>query len=277
MRIMALTLPAAQEARRRGPARHSTMVKLDINTRSVFAAATRLDPDEVESLCLNSFASRFPIPRESTTVKRNYIQKRRNWWLFTGPTRYCPTCLAGDGSAIQQAHGGAWRRSWRLPITFACLRHRQMLRYRCTSCDRPAHGHTMIGARGPLVAGPLIGGIHPAQCRWSQTDKANSATPDCGARLDSADPHTDISDTAFALQQRLLDALTHGTPVTIAGVDAEPSQYFTDLRLLSQLVNSVWSRARPVAPTAATEFIYAVDAQQALHTAGRDLGELDLH
>jgi hypothetical protein len=35
----------------------------------------------------------------------------------------CPACLAGDGSPIQNLHGGPWQRAWRLPVFFLCLQH----------------------------------------------------------------------------------------------------------------------------------------------------------
>src|SRR5262249_59979971 len=40
-------------------------------------------------------------------------------WLFHDDLRYCPACLAGDGSPIQQLYGGPWKKVWHLPISFA--------------------------------------------------------------------------------------------------------------------------------------------------------------
>ncbi|CAM5649229.1 TniQ family protein [Streptomyces griseomycini] len=48
-------------------------------------------------------------------------------WLLTTSTRYCPSCLSGDGSAIQQRHGGPWKPAWRMAADFACLEHRCFL------------------------------------------------------------------------------------------------------------------------------------------------------
>jgi hypothetical protein len=76
-------------------------------------------------------------------------------------TRYCPWCLAGDGSRIQQAHGAAWQKRWHLPVVFACTVHRQLLLHRCSQCQRP------VGSRrgGGLLPRLHDATLHPAQCR----------------------------------------------------------------------------------------------------------------
>ncbi|MEU9190772.1 TniQ family protein [Streptomyces sp. NPDC048484] len=58
---------------------------------------------------------------------------------MTTSTRYCPSCLAGDGSAIQQRHSGPWQLAWRLAANFACLEHRFL----------PAHHLSRLRAAGP--------------------------------------------------------------------------------------------------------------------------------
>ncbi|WP_369123111.1 TniQ family protein [Nocardia amamiensis] len=154
-------------------------------------------------------------------------------------TRYCPDCLAGNGSTVHQTHGGGWRRSWRLPIVFACLEHRQLLQHLCPDCGRPAHGTIRDGRRLPLLPGPRIHGLHPAQCRWTPTDTRLSAVADCGARLDTTQARTPLSAYALVLQQRLIDALSTDGAGTIlsVGEPTRPTEYFTGLRILSSLVH----------------------------------------
>jgi hypothetical protein len=76
-------------------------------------------------------------------------------WVFGHWSRYCPQCLACDGSPIQDAHGGAWQRLWRLPPVFACTVHRRLLADRCPACRQPT-------LRLPRC--PRAEGLHPAQC-----------------------------------------------------------------------------------------------------------------
>ena len=117
-----------------------------------FAEATRLTPHEVTQLTLASLGDRYP---PLATQRHGRIRKEQSIfikqsWVFTQSTRYCPRCLAGDGTLIQQRHGGAWNRLWRLPIVFACPAHRRLLQhpalpaanwYTTDSLGRPSSSH----------------------------------------------------------------------------------------------------------------------------------------
>lgn len=243
---------------------HELMVTLDPHTRREFARATQLSEYEVDQLCLHSLAARYPIPKARPTANScgrygSQAQQIR-WWLFTSGTRYCPECLTGDGSMIQDAYGGPWRRSWRLPVVFACIRHRRLLHHLCPQCARPAHGAPFTGGRLPLLAGIRLRGLHPAQCRWTSPERADNAVPDCAARLDhNAKPLTVPTD-ALSIQERLLGFLhTTGTPqATTGGEPTQPLNYFTGLRLLTHLIHTNWLLARDILP--GMYFREAVDA-----------------
>ena len=74
--------------------------------RHLFAHMTRLTGDQVTGLGLASRQERYPLPAWMPG-KRHSLPTDR-WSLFAPATRYCPECLAGDGSAIQEAFGGPW-------------------------------------------------------------------------------------------------------------------------------------------------------------------------
>jgi len=87
------------------------LLHLQPATAATFARATRLSAQEVAGLCLDSVRARFPpvdltwqagAPRQATGIAGLAS------WIVSRSTRYCPQCLAADGSAIQQTHGGAW-------------------------------------------------------------------------------------------------------------------------------------------------------------------------
>ncbi|MDT0544898.1 MULTISPECIES: TniQ family protein [Streptomyces] len=107
-----------------------------------FAPSTRLTTDEAAALTLEPHGERFPSVTESLRVQ---TQHRFTWtridpWALSTFTRYCPKCLAGDGSVIQQRHGGPWNAAeWRLAVSFICRDHRTFLRHLCPICRRPAH------------------------------------------------------------------------------------------------------------------------------------------
>ena len=121
------------------------------------------------------------------------------------------------------------------------------------------HGTRTGSGRVPLIASPRIHGLHPAQCRWT-SDNGRYTEADCGARLDSIAP-SPAPLPALELQHRLIEVLTSDNCRTIRslGQPIQPIQYFTDLRLVNNIVGRFWINARTIAPNPG--FIDAVDQQ----------------
>src|SRR5215469_3724260 len=99
--------------------RRSLLLGLDIGR---FAQATRMSAEVASSLVLVSWADRYP-PVARYLAKQE-PRATNDGWLFATGHRYCPDCLAGDGSPVQRQYGGAWKKIWHLPIAFACPQHR---------------------------------------------------------------------------------------------------------------------------------------------------------
>jgi TniQ len=257
-RVMELVgLPEhASSGVRMGPVTH-----LHPSMARKFAAATRLGIHEVERMCLSSLTGRYS-PLDPTFLGRRRDPVRlasAEPWVFGRWSRYCPQCLAGDGSPIQNLHGGAWQRTWRLPPVFACAQHRRLLADRCPDCRQPAM-HLPSGG-GRLLPCARAEPLHPAQCRnqvgLSLIKRIATRTP-CGHRLDQTDaaaPDIDtgtrggVVEAVMVLQQRILDLLDPAGPshTTVLGELTPVSRYFTDLRLLANLICASWPTARPLA------------------------------
>ena len=244
-RIMQLTgLTASRSGHQ--PARRSLMLHLDETMAGAFASAARLTAAEVAGLCTSSISGRYPWAAPRVTADQWDPRPLASPWLFTSATRYCPQCLAGDGSYIQQQHGGAWQKTWRLPVVFACPAHRRLLEHLCPSCQQPA----MSGAPAWLIPRAYDGGLHPAQCRAALKPQAagRHARP-CGARLDAparAGEDSLATDGLLALQDRLLQILQAEEPANAmsVGQPATPARYFADLRLVCSLLNGAWPHSR---------------------------------
>ncbi|ACZ86507.1 TniQ family protein [Streptosporangium roseum] len=257
-RLLQITGLIPERSRFPSRASHELLIALDQPTREAFTNATRLTPAEAEALCLRSLAPRYPVPPPAQGIALRQLALRTDWWIFTTGSRYCPECLTGDNSPVQQAHGGAWRRSWRLPAIFACIKHRRLLNHLCPGCGHPAHAAVAGSGLIPLLQSLKVGGLHPAQCRSSTVNGTSGilkgVTSVCAARLDTAPPPGHLlPEEVLSLQERL-DALLqpHGpTQVDAAGLPAEPAQYFTDLRFLSKLISLSWPKAAYLAPSAA--------------------------
>jgi|GEM_PF-953381 len=86
-------------------------------------------------------------------------------------SRYCPPCLAGQD--------GRWLLAWRLPWTFACLRHHILLQDNCPGCGRQARGHLSAAGLNPEATCPAS----PARGRCCGTDLRTVTAPPPSALL----------------------------------------------------------------------------------------------
>ena len=86
---------------------------------ATFAHATRLTASEAAALTLVPWAARYP-PIGRALSRSSPETAIREPWLFSPGIRYCPSCLRGDGSPVQEQYGGPWRKYRLLPVAFAC-------------------------------------------------------------------------------------------------------------------------------------------------------------
>ncbi|MFC7762732.1 TniQ family protein [Catellatospora bangladeshensis] len=263
--------------RRQSTMASSVIFALDPPLTATFAHATRLTLAEVTDLTLASLAPRYPPLDQQWTGRRRTAHGvfiRENW-IFARFSRYCAECLAGDGSPIQNRHGGAWSKLWRVPVVFACPAHRWLLRHTCPGCGNPAHQRRPGSPQLlPLAAHPVT---HPAACRNPTTSTAPYQP--CGYRLDNAtDAQTaraSISEESLHLQRRLLALLRSDRPpaVVSVGQPTSPARYFADLRILTTLLTASWPAGRSVLAPGQVDTVDAY-IRQLRHeiTAARDAG-----
>jgi hypothetical protein len=233
-------------------ARASSMLALPPETTAAFAHATRLTTAEAAALTLANLHTRYPPVdpirpgrRRARLVHGLFVKET---WIFSRFSRYCPPCLAGDGSSIQQAHGGGWNKLWRLPIVFACPTHQRLLEHLCPACGQPAlsrgSGSAMVPRGGDST-------LHPTACRASVPSGARrDPTRACGQRLDQIPGTTDAQDpedvaALLVLQNRMLTLLRpeDTTTISVRG-PATSGQYVIDLRILSCVISASWPAAR---------------------------------
>ena len=223
---------------------------LDEDRLAMFARTTRLTPSEATGLLLAPLTIRYG------PLKTGARQRLTNPWVLTDRRQYCPDCLRGDGTPIEQQYGGPWRRNWHLPVVFACLRHQRVLLHRCMTCNNLIHGD----AKG-LVTRPADAGLHPVQCRASLPATGPRASrPACGADLTTAVMPRDqdllrvahrTREILFPLQEWLLTLLSPDGPEQVNSVGwlVPTPQYFIDLKTVAGLILMTWPVARPRALT----------------------------
>jgi len=151
-----------------------------------FAFMTRLDAGEVARLGMSAWQERYPPlivgPEDGASGRF-----RLNGQLILTPvTRYCPDCLAGDGSAVQQSFGGPWLKAWHLPVVFACPAHQRLLEHLCPECGQPVRGRRP-GTQMLLLPASRVAGLHPAQCRrnWPPAEDGTRCRTAAGHGLTS--------------------------------------------------------------------------------------------
>lgn len=220
----------------------------------VFAFMTRLDAGQAARLGMSGWRERYP-PVTVGPPHASSGRRRLNLRLILAPvTRYCPECLAGDGSAVQESFGGPWLKAWHLPVVFACPAHQRILEHRCPECGRPVRGHRPA-AQPLLLPAAIVPGLHPAQCR-TVTAPARGRTPPqcCGARLDQPGNPQPASPETIAFQDKILGLLDPAGPAGTlsAGQPAAPPGYFADLQETGLLACATWPAARHLSPSRET-------------------------
>ena len=243
-----------------GPGVIARRLLLDLDVAR-FALVTRLSAEEASGLTIAGWAGRYPPVTRSRTGQGPPVILDN--WLFAVTPRFCPGCLAGDGSLIQQQYGGPWQKTWELPVAFACPLHRRFL---SEACPQRHPGRPGIGM---LITFPAATALHPAQCRSPrQPHDKGPGRPACGSRLDQpgGDDARRPGPAVLGAQQRLLDLLSPAHPAEDA------SRAFTDLRLIAALLCMSWPLGRDLADPAPAA---AVDEHVTLRISGTRPKALD--
>ncbi|MEW1794080.1 TniQ family protein [Streptomyces niveus] len=244
---------------------------LDDAHLTVFARAALLMPAEVADMLLAPLGQRYG-PLNPAFTPRNTPARMiyDNPWVLTRSTRYCPPCLTGNGTPIQDRHGGPWQRLWRLPMIFLCVRHRRLLAHQCPGCGVLAQSTHA----GSAIARPTDETLNPRQCRSAKMRPAPTGKPAraCGADLARQDalpgePDTATMNVLLRVQWRLVELLAAGGPETTMSTGAwvPVAHYFADLRAVVAMIFRTWPEARPYASTPA--LAAALDAEYASRTA----------
>ncbi|MFJ6083191.1 TniQ family protein [Streptomyces sp. NPDC092369] len=213
-------------------ARKRLLFALEPDQQCRFAAATRLGIETVDRLTLHScFTASASVTDDLVNPAQLLGRGRLSSWLLVSRSRYCPLCLAGDGSEVQRRHGGPWKLQWHLPIVFACLDHQVFLQHYCPGCERPDVSPVRLDSA--FITSPTVAGLHPAQCRNKISKDPRS--PLCGHRLDSLrPPDLALTPALEKLQQELLGLLDGRT-------GSDPSlRSLAHLRVMAAIVCAAW-------------------------------------
>lgn len=219
-----------------------------------FALMTRLGPGQAARLGMSDWRERYP-PLTAGSEDASGLRRLNPNLILAPVTRYCPDCLAGDGSAVQESFGGPWLKAWHLPVVFACPAHQRLLEHRCPGCSRAVREQQRSGPQPTLLPAAIVPGLHPAQCRTAIAPGRGGRPPQCcGTRLDQPGYRQPASPEALTLQHKILALLDPSGPASTlsAGQPASPPGYFADLQEIGLLACATWPAARHLSPDEAT-------------------------
>ena len=234
-----------------------------------FAQVTGVSAADAAQLTLHPLVNRYPpvahalIPPKDPagTPRPRYVFPP---WLLAAYSLYCPRCLAGDRSPIQERHGGAWQWRWRLATSFACLEHGAFLQHLCPRCQLPTGIGGHAGGRR-LMAAPTVPGVHPLCCR----NYGASSRALCDQRLDQPAAHLPDNSlpTELANLQARLDF-----HLTAAAEPVQAFQFFANLQVLTSIILATWpSTAAQMLPQRAVGVEEHLSEQiTSMARAGRD-------
>src|SRR5260370_10299107 len=216
---------------------------------STLTRMTRLTGAQTAQLGMGTWHERYPPVIASPESKARGARRLDGRLRLAPAPRYCPDCLAGDGSPIQESFGGPWLKAWHLPVVFACPAHRRLLEHLCPECGQVIRGRRP-GRNAALLPAMLASGLHPAQCRTEIAQGTGRHPACCGTRLDQDSQRRPASPRLILLQDKILGLLDPDGPAATlsAGMPAPPASYFSDLRALALLACSTCPAARHLTP-----------------------------
>lgn len=124
--LLARTGLADAESFRDVPLGHGTL--LEPARLDAFSYAARVEASEISKMLLSHYDGVCcQLAGVESRISRSFLALRRQWAYFVG-SHLCPDCVTESG--------GAWQLRWKLPWSFACVRHRCLLVDTCASCCR---------------------------------------------------------------------------------------------------------------------------------------------
>ncbi len=164
---------------------------------------------------------------DAQSVRSLSITALSQWAYFSG-THVCPKCL--------NESGGVWKLSWKVPWSFACVHHENLLVDTCPGCER----RTGVGRQDSRLAPSFPSYVlDPIVCRNAhargQASLGRSAKP-CGYPLATMTTDGLVTYPVLLTAQQQLNLALQGDRMEVGGERVSSLDYFSDLRSLVALV-----------------------------------------
>lgn len=150
----------------------------------------------------------------------------REWAYFSG-SHLCPACLSESG--------GVWQLKWKLPWSFACIRHDTLLADTCPQCERRIGMARQDGSSRPRFISRVP---KPGYCSNAQPPgiaATGLAAMPCGQPLTEIAVEPLQNYRRLLVAQETIDRILETSSVTVGGEEVATLEYFRTLRSLCAL------------------------------------------
>lgn len=207
-------------------------IALDSRRTELMATALDLPLERVRELFLSHYDGRAIDltgidPADRSSARRTAV---REWAYFSG-THACPECL--------KETGGAWRLRWKLPWSFACVKHGRLLADHCPGCARRIGMARQDGSSRPRFISRIPKPGHCSNAEAAGVAATGRAAVPCGYPLHSIGTDTLAGNGRELKAQKAIEAALGSDAVRILGGDTLTLDYFRELRSLCSFLLSV--------------------------------------
>ncbi len=191
-----------------------------------FAHATWLEPERVHEMLLAIYAGVAFDARTTQSCREGARRVPASEWVYLSGSHACPGCL-GESSA--------WRAAWKLPSSFACVRHRCLLVDRCQACGGHMGGGQSVGRSTPYFFARVP---QPGRCANppAGTARGGRSLQPCGQHLAELSTVDVGTFPALLSAQAVFDLALAGSPPQLARQRLTSLEFFGMARSLCALI-----------------------------------------
>lgn len=235
-------------------------VALSPERLQTFYYVTRLPEEAVSKMLLASYDGiAYDFSGQDLWQPEELRQAALRQWAYFAGSHVCPSCL--------EESGGAWKLSWKLPWSFACVRHRCLLVDTCPACKRRTGSSRLNAKCAPPFTSqvPILSTCRNARLPLPGARRASPGI--CGHQLSKV-PTLPLDPRSAPIldAQRRLDEALEGKEQTVAGEKVSSLEYFRDLRSACAMILSFGTPEdlEGVMPQAREAFALYVEEREAL-------------
>lgn len=189
---------------------------------SAFAHATHLTADQARSLLLERFHD---VCLDFSELYQGRVKNLRaiglREWAYVSGTHICPGCI--------EENGGAWQVAWKLPWSFMCAKHSNLLAPECPNCELRFASWRRDRQLRPLF-GSQVPEPHLCMNTGPSTGKRGIRVGPCRHDLRTVDVVRVEPETVLGRVQTWINEALDAGSATLAGTSVTAPEFFRVLR-----------------------------------------------